>query len=411
MTRIGHIAIRCRDSAGAAEFFKRAFGLSPLGAPAAPGSVPSSVGLTDGLVNLTFLTVPGENVGCEEDFYGIQHIGFVVEDAESHTKKLESLGAPCIIGWERLPPGAHQEIKFKGPEGLVFDISPSPWPGTPGTHRTGRVASGDVNLFYRHFKGPGTPGRAPVIIFHGANYYDSTDWIEVACGLAADRDVLAWDTRGFGQTGWSAGKDYSFDAHLADAQALLDHFNWRRAVVMGHSLGGAYALLFASRITERTAGLVLVDHCPSGAGGKALAGGGAVRKVYASVEQALADSSRHPAAPGTAAYESFAARLQSVQGGYTTRRDPEFSNRAPRDGRPIRCAPSDMWEELARVASPVLIVRGTRSDRFKPEALARLAGDFPRVALAAIDSGHDIAGEAPQGLVDEVRRFLASSGL
>ena len=411
MPRIGHIAIRCRDSRKAAEFFKRAFGLQEIGAPAAPGTVPPSVGLTDGRVNLTFLTVPADNVGCPEDFYGIQHIGFVVEDAQAHTGKLEALGAPCIIGWDRLPANAHQEIKFRGPDDVVFDISPSPWPGTPGTHRTGRLASGDVNLFYRHFRGPGIAGRSPVIVFHGANYYDSADWIEVASALAAERDVLVWDARGFGQTGWSPSKDYSFDAHLADALALLEHFHWSRAVVMGHSLGGSYALLFASRFPERTAGLVLVDHCPSGPGGKALAGGGAVRKVYARVEQALADSSRLPAAPGTGAFESFAARLEPVQGGYTTRRDPDFSNRVPRNGRQAHIAPNDMWAELGRVASPALIVRGTRSDRFKPEALARLARDHAAVEMAAVDSGHDIAGEAPRALIVNVRRFLSARDL
>ena len=135
MPRIGHIAIRSRDCRKAADFFKAAFGFEEIGTPRprAPGAPPPpAVGLTDGRINLTFLTVPASNVGCEEDFFGIQHIGFVIDDLDAYTAKLESMGAPCIIGWEKLPPGAHLEIKFKGPDGVIFDISNNPWPGTPG---------------------------------------------------------------------------------------------------------------------------------------------------------------------------------------------------------------------------------------------------------------------------------------
>ena len=39
-------------------------------------------------------------------------------------------------------------------------------------HRTARVNSGDVSLFYRIF---GKPGATPILILHGSNYYDSVD--------------------------------------------------------------------------------------------------------------------------------------------------------------------------------------------------------------------------------------------
>ena len=49
--------------------------------------------------------------------------------------------------------------------------------------RTGTVASGDVTLFIRHF---GTPGGAPILIFHGAQYYDSADWVDVGGVLSGE---------------------------------------------------------------------------------------------------------------------------------------------------------------------------------------------------------------------------------
>jgi esterase len=279
------------------------------------------------------------------------------------------------------------------------------------THETGHLQSGDINLFYRRFRGP--PGRAPLIVFHGANYYDSADWVDVAGALSRDRDVLAWDARGFGQSQWSAAKDYSYDAYLGDARRLLEHFGWSRAVLMGHSIGGSYALLFAARIPEQSAALVLVDHCPAGPAGKGLAAStGNPAKRYPSVEAALKDSSRYQAAPGTPQWAGFEARLQRVEGGFITRRDPDFSNRVPLvpDWKP-RYPVSDMWQDLKSVRCPALIVRGTRSDRYKPEALARLAADYPRIEVVAVESGHDVAGAAPQALVEATRRFLDSSKL
>ena len=41
-----------------------------------------------------------------------------------------------------------------------------------GEERNGRVTSGDVSLFYRAF---GARGATPILLMHGANYYDSYD--------------------------------------------------------------------------------------------------------------------------------------------------------------------------------------------------------------------------------------------
>ena len=85
-------------------------------------------------------------------------------------------------------------------------------------HRTGRVNSGDVSLFYRVF---GKPGAMPILILHGSNYYDSVDWIEVAGALATDREVVTPDRRGWGDSTWSPSKDNSLDALLDDMLAVM----------------------------------------------------------------------------------------------------------------------------------------------------------------------------------------------
>ena len=66
--------------------------------------------------------------------------------------------------------------------------------------RTGTFGAGDVTIFYRAF---GRPGRTPILIIHGSNYYDSYDWIDVASALAGDREVVVPDKRGWGKSTWS----------------------------------------------------------------------------------------------------------------------------------------------------------------------------------------------------------------
>ena len=102
-------------------------------------------------------------------------------------------------------------------------------------HQTGRVNSGDVSIFYRAF---GSRGRTPIMVMHGANYFDSYDWIGVAGALATDREVVAFDRRGWGESSWSPSKDYSIDAHMSDALAVAAKMGWDRMIFMGHSASG-----------------------------------------------------------------------------------------------------------------------------------------------------------------------------
>src|SRR5947207_699613 len=98
-------------------------------------------------------------------------------------------------------------------------------------HCTGTVRSGDVDVFYRRCgTNGGQNGATPALILHGANYYDSADWVYVASRLAGKREAAASDSRGYGESSWSANKDYSYDAQMADMEALLDGLGWKKAV-------------------------------------------------------------------------------------------------------------------------------------------------------------------------------------
>ena len=75
------------------------------------------------------------------------------------------------------------------------------------------------------------------------------------------------------------------------------------------------------------------------------------------------------------------------------------------DGKAAGGGP-DMWAALAKVACPTLVVRGTRSDMFAAENVAKVKDTNANIALVEVDASHDVAGDAPEALITEVTKFL-----
>ena len=280
--------------------------------------------------------------------------------------------------------------------------------------RTGTVSSGDVTLFYRAF---GKPGRTPILLMHGTNYYDSTDWVEVARALAVDREVAAYDKRGFGRSGWSPSKDYSVDAHMGDISLVLGTLGWSASAVkpaiMGHSSSGRLGVTFAANHPDQLSRLIVGD---SGfvrdEDGGARQATGNPPLMFKSVEDAMAHFARIANPPRMAKDPVRAADgLTKVGDGYVLRRDPDHGNReaiGEGAGLPRRAA-GTVWDDLAGVACPTLIIRGLRSDRYPPEIIARIQKARPDFAWATVDSQHDIAYQARDAVVAEVRKFIGSA--
>jgi len=134
MLKIRHIALASDHPGKAAEFYKSAFGFRELRRfgldPDKPDEAPrpSGVFLTDGVINIAILKFANDQLGKGLDFTGIHHFGVVVDDVEEWTRKLEAMGAPCL--YEAMPKGAHAEYKFRGPDGVVFDITRDEWEGS-----------------------------------------------------------------------------------------------------------------------------------------------------------------------------------------------------------------------------------------------------------------------------------------
>jgi esterase len=272
--------------------------------------------------------------------------------------------------------------------------------------RTGIVKSDGLDIFYRAL---GRPGKTPILIVHGLSYF-SYDWIEVGTALGDAREVVAMDMRGFGNSSWSSKGAYKVQDFGRDILAVLDHFGWPKAILMGHSMGGRNSTYTAAAHPERFEKVVLVDWSPQ----VAKEGSARVTNTVADMPKAFADldtALRHfkldPAKVSAKTRARYQAYLMPGEGGLMLRRDLFFREqfRRVRDEGFKPDHGADLWDCLKRVACPILVLRGRRSDMFAAETAEKMKAANPRVELVELEGGHDLAGDASEGLIAAVRRF------
>jgi esterase len=277
--------------------------------------------------------------------------------------------------------------------------------------RFARVNSGDVSLFYRVF---GSPGKTPLVILHGSNYYDTYDWIGVAEKLATDRQVVTPERRGWGESTWSPSKNYSRDVLQDDVRAVIAEMKWTtKPIIMGHSGAGPVVIAFAVNYQAELEKLVLIDS-QMNRDEDAVAGPtvGNPPLVFPTIEACMANFAKLNNPPRLAHDRGRAEHaLIKTEAGYMLKRDPDNGNKTPvgvADWKP-KFPTREMWGELGMVKVPTLLVRGLRSDRFPPETVARFTKEYPHIPQKTVDSQHDIPGQAPDAFVAHVKEYIGAA--
>jgi pimeloyl-ACP methyl ester carboxylesterase len=67
-----------------------------------------------------------------------------------------------------------------------------------------------------------------------------------------------------------------------------------------------------------------------------------------------------------------------------------------------------LWEALARIESPTLVVRGAASDILSPEVADRMVDEVLRNGRLAVvgQAGHSVMTDNPEGFRDAVAGFV-----
>lgn len=242
------------------------------------------------------------------------------------------------------------------------------------TAREGWIESDGLRL--RHV----TWGRhdAPAIVMlHGLRSYAHT-WEPVARPLAGRWRVIALDQRGRGASDWDPARDYYAQAYVRDLEVLADTLALQRFVLVGHSMGGANAFVYASRHPDRLAGLVIEDMGP----GASAASGGAERikrelqgtpDAFASWDEARAFWRRQRPHISEAALDSRVQHSlkEAGDGRVVWRHDAEGIAQARLNATPQQLV--DLWPHVEAVAVPTLVLRGAQSDFLSADTARAMA--------------------------------------
>jgi lactoylglutathione lyase len=123
--KLRHLAISVSDVAAAQKFFEEAFGMTKA------GDARSGVHMTDGVMNVALLKLrtPITFGDSKEPYYGPVHFGMWVDNLEQAQQQAVAAGAVHLQGMRPESPNTYYEVKYQGPNGLVFDLTESGWKG------------------------------------------------------------------------------------------------------------------------------------------------------------------------------------------------------------------------------------------------------------------------------------------
>jgi len=253
-------------------------------------------------------------------------------------------------------------------------------------------------------------------------------WMDVSASfqflvdaLRRDWRVIAPDWRGFGLSEWAKSDGYWFPDYFADLDRLLEHFQPDSpAVLVGHSMGGNVAAMYAGIRPERVAKLVNLE-------GLGLTGTRA-EKAPERYARWLAELREKPAFRDYENFEALAERLRGNNSRLSVEKAAFLARhwgRSKPDGRvelasdPVHKLVNPLLYRLEeaeacwrKVAAPVLWVVGAESKaaeflKLSPQDLAARKACFRRLTERVITgAGHMVHHDQPERLAEVIEEFL-----
>jgi pimeloyl-ACP methyl ester carboxylesterase len=220
-----------------------------------------------------------------------------------------------------------------------------------------RVDAGGIGLAYRTW---GPPAAPPLVLLHALGE-SAGDWANVAPAFGRHWRVYVPDLRGHGRSDWPG--EYSLELMRADIVGFLDALSLSRVDLIGHSLGGMVAYLFAAEHPERIGRLILED-----------------------ITAPLPRKAGVPARPvGQLPYD-----WQMV-----------LAIRSQIDN------PDPAWlDRLSRITAQTLVLGGGRASHIPQDRVAELARRIPRASIETIPAGHLIHRTEPAAFTEAALSFL-----
>ena len=280
-----------------------------------------------------------------------------------------------------------------------------------------KVQVGDIEIAYKML-GKGDP----ILLFNGAS--DGMDAWDPSfpMSLSSNHTVIAFDSRGLGNTTMGS-KPYTSQQLANDAAGLLDALKIPKADVMGYSLGSFIAQQLTIMYPDKVNTLTLVgsscggkDHTPkppeflklmSEVVNKSLNNvSTSQEEMKAFVTASLGSGwiKLHPES-----IENIPTDMQQAKPGLS----PEAMNNQMNVGKEWEDNPnwSGACDDLAKLGKPTLVITGTDDNMYAPHVNSlKIAEKIPGAWLVQIkNAGHAVMDQYPEEMGKILNTFLSTT--
>ena len=282
-----------------------------------------------------------------------------------------------------------------------------------------KVHVGDIDIAYKML-GKGDP----ILLFNGAS--DGMDAWDPSFleGLSSNHTVIAFDTRGIGNT-TTGSKPYTYQQLANDSAGLLDALKIPKADIMGYSLGSYIAEQLAIMFPDKVNRLLLVgsscggkDHTPkppefiklqSDIINKSLNNVSISHEEMKELVSASLGSGWIRLHPKSLDIPANITTLQQFKRGLP----PEIANNQNNVGKHWEDNPnwSGACDELAKLAKPTLVITGTDDNMYQPHVNSlKIVEKIPGAWLVQIkDAGHAVMDQYPEEIAKILNSFLSAT--
>jgi esterase len=253
-----------------------------------------------------------------------------------------------------------------------------------------------MKLNYKEFG----EGDQSLIIIHGL--FGSLDnWLTLAKGFAKNQRVFLIDQRNHGRSPHS--DDFTYEAMAGDVKEFIIDHNLNKVSLLGHSMGGKTAMLFACTYPELVDKLVIVDIGP---------------KYYPPHHKTIIDALTNIDLQNLKSRsEADKIMVESIQDfgirqfllkNLTRNEDKQFAWKInlPVIVKNIDSVGEGLNSNLKYNGSTQFI-RGDRSDYILDEDVDAIQTQFPNAQLVTIQgAGHWVHAEQPEALFNTITNFF-----
>jgi esterase len=250
-------------------------------------------------------------------------------------------------------------------------------------------------------------GDAPVLLLlHGA-FWNARVWDALAPDLVGPYRVLALDQRGHGSSEWA--DDYGWMRLVEDLEQFQSSLALNRFSIVGHSMGGMMAYMFAGRHPDAVERLIVLDMGPEQRTPTLVQiqaqAAMLIDVPFAGPEDALsAIREAVPLADERLLANAVAGNLKAESDGtWRWRYDTRRRSTGRRQRRP---EPDEQWEALRAITCPVLLLRG-ETGILPAEIARRMVQEMQHCRLVDVaGSGHNPHLERPGEVRGLIHDFL-----